>query len=153
MNSIIQKIKDGVSNIISNLRTTVSSSGSGAATTNNTIWGAIFIAVCILLLFILLYLCCWVFMFVADSTSTQRIQLVSELRQFMVLLVSTSAFTVFSGFLKLFVDKDNDGIPDVLEQTSTSSSNKRPSSSSSSSNTSSDSSSTKIPLTTGTYNT
>lgn len=137
--NIIQKIQDMFFNLFSNVTVTPGSN-------SKAIKVAIYIAAIIILLFIALYICCWLWLFIHAVTS-QRVSMVSELRQFIVVLLSGSAFTVFSGFLKFMVDKNNNGVPDTLEQSSSS----KPSCGGGSS--SSSSSKTKTPLTTGTYNT
>ena len=75
--------------------------------------------VCIALFFILcfsVYIFSWIYLFFGDTDEHTKIVLIEEWRSFLTLLVSGSMIAAVITILKIvFVDNNNDGIPDMLE--------------------------------------
>lgn len=65
-----------------------------------------------------IYVLAWLYLFVAGSGDERiKISLIQEWRSFLTLLVSGSTIAAGITMLKvIFVDKDNDNIPDILEE-------------------------------------
>lgn len=66
----------------------------------------------------LVYVVSWIYLFMMGSGDEKiKISLIQEWRSFLTLLVSGSTIAAGITMLKvIFVDKDNDNIPDVLEE-------------------------------------
>lgn len=66
----------------------------------------------------LVYVVSWIYLFMMGSGDEKiKISLIQEWRSFLTLLVSGSTIAAGVTMLKvIFVDKDNDSIPDILEE-------------------------------------
>lgn len=66
----------------------------------------------------LVYVVSWIYLFMMESGDEKiKISLIQEWRSFLTLLVSGSTIAAGITMLKvIFVDKDNDSIPDILEE-------------------------------------
>ena len=65
-----------------------------------------------------IYVLAWLYLFMTGSGDERiKISLIQEWRSFLTLLVSGSTIAAGVTMLKvIFVDKDNDNIPDILEE-------------------------------------
>lgn len=65
-----------------------------------------------------IYVLAWLYLFMTGSSDERmKISLIQEWRSFLTLLVSGSTIAAGITMLKvIFVDKDNDNIPDILEE-------------------------------------
>jgi hypothetical protein len=65
-----------------------------------------------------IYVLAWLYLFMTESGDERmKISLIQEWRSFLTLLVSGSTIAAGVTMLKvIFVDKDNDNIPDILEE-------------------------------------
>lgn len=86
----------------------------GGLAHDSRVYRAIRIIIFALLSIAILYVSCWIVVF-HNANPQLRYQLLSELRQFVTLLLSGGAFSVIIGIMKLLIDNDGDGIPDILE--------------------------------------
>lgn len=78
---------------------------------------AIFALVAFFVFCFLTYVLTWMYLFFMNNDVKAQFSLIQEWRAFLTLLVSGSMIAAVITILKIiFVDKDNDGIPDVLEE-------------------------------------
>lgn len=70
----------------------------------------------LLFFWLFVYVSCWLFLF-DKSNGDIRFQLLGEWREFFSLLLSGGALSVFLTAIKLSIDKNHDGIPDMCENT------------------------------------
>ena len=68
----------------------------------------------LLFFWLFVYVFCWLFLF-DKSSGDMRFQLLGEWREFFSLLLSGGALSVFLTAIKLSIDKNHDGIPDICE--------------------------------------
>lgn len=74
---------------------------------------------CIVLLVVFtffVYIAGWFFLFTNTGQVTMRMQLLTEWRSFIALLFSGGFTTAVLFYLKLSVDKNQNGVPDALEE-------------------------------------
>lgn len=75
---------------------------------------------CIVTFFVicfLIYVFSWLYLFFTNTDGRTQISLIQEWRSFLTLLVSGSMIAAVITILKIvFVDNNNDGVPDVLEE-------------------------------------
>ena len=66
---------------------------------------------------LLIYVFSWLYLFFTNTDGRTQISLIQEWRSFLTLLVSGSMIAAVITILKIvFVDNNNDGVPDVLEE-------------------------------------
>lgn len=70
----------------------------------------------LLFFWLFIYVSCWLFLF-NKSNGDIQFQLLGEWREFFSLLLSGGALSVFLTAIKLSIDKNHDGIPDICENT------------------------------------
>ena len=75
-------------------------------------------ALLIIVFFILLYSSSWIYVFTNASGSKERVDMLTELRMFVALLISGGTITALGALVKMLFDDDGDGIPDFLENNS-----------------------------------
>ena len=67
-----------------------------------------------------IYVVSWLYLFLTNNDGRTQILLIQEWRSFLMLLVSGSMIAAVITILKIvFVDNNNDGIPDILEEDET----------------------------------
>ena len=65
----------------------------------------------------LIYVFSWLYLFFTNTDGRTQISLIQEWRSFLTLMVSGSMIAAVITILKIvFVDNNNDGVPDVLEE-------------------------------------